>query len=136
MLIRQKIAKERYIGMKAKSITIEQLLADGQQDCKLMLMTKEEGKNPVFLTLDVSNNYGLNSLNAVAGLQMLVNKEDTYRLQLVYTGEDISIPVLILAKVSLDEDGQEIINSVMECDMSPVYEQVWDFFKDKGKSCP
>lgn len=62
-------------------------------------------------------------VKATAGKKILMNKRDEYRLNLLQRDDDS--PVLVLANVTVDDNGREFLKPVAELDMSGVFEQVF-----------
>lgn len=62
---------------------------------------------------------------AIVGREFLECDYDKYRLQLTTTGEHT--PSLLLCKVNI-QDGQEVFDTVMELDMTDIFEQVFTYY--------
>lgn len=67
-------------------------------------------------------------VKAIAGKKILTNKRDEYRLNLLQRDDDS--PVLVLANVTVDDNGCEFLKPIAELDMSAIYKQVFALVMD------
>lgn len=67
-------------------------------------------------------------IQAVAGKRILTEQRDKYRLSLLQRDDDS--PVLVLANVTVDDNGCEFLKPVAELDMSAIYKQVFALVMD------
>lgn len=67
-------------------------------------------------------------VKAIAGKKILMNRRDEYRLNLLQRDDDS--PVLVLANVTVDDNGCEFLKPVAELDMSAIYKQVFALVTD------